>query len=135
MRTFLATNVFVSADDANSPARQRKAAAVIGALVRSGDAVLSTQVLQEYFAAATRKLKLEPEKARARARALLPLEIVRIDPELILSAIDLSIAARISSWDALLIVAARSANCARILTEDLSDGQVIDGVRVENPFK
>lgn len=135
MRTFLDTNVFVYADDANSPAKQRKAAAVIGALVRSGDAVLSTQVLQEYFATATRKLKLEPEKARARVRALLPLEIVRIDPELILSAIDLSIAARISSWDALLIVAARSANCARILTEDLSDGQVIDGVRVENPFK
>jgi predicted nucleic acid-binding protein len=37
-------------------------------------------------------------------------------------------------WDALIIAAARKAGADRILTEDLNTGQVISGVRIENPF-
>ena len=36
--------------------------------------------------------------------------------------------------DALIITAAASANCNEILTEDLNHGQVIQGVRIKNPF-
>ena len=39
-----------------------------------------------------------------------------------------------SQRDALIVRAAASAGCVRLLTEDLNHGQVIDGVRVENPF-
>lgn len=135
MRTFLDTNVFVYAEDHSVPSKRREAQAIIEQLASSGEAVISTQILQEYFAVATRKLKMTPEQARARVRAMLSLETVRIDPELIMSAIDLSIIARISSWDALLVAAARTASCSRILTEDLADNQVIEGVRIENPFR
>jgi len=41
---------------------------------------------------------------------------------------------RIGFWDALIIAAARKAGADRILSEDLNAGQVIAGVRVENPF-
>ncbi|MGH3870407.1 MAG: hypothetical protein ACRDSR_02665 [Pseudonocardiaceae bacterium] len=37
--------------------------------------------------------------------------------------------------DALVIESARQAGCRRILTEDLSHGQVIRDVVVENPFQ
>jgi len=42
--------------------------------------------------------------------------------------------AQLSLWDAMIIEAARQAGCDRVLTEDLSDGQVVSGVRIENPF-
>jgi predicted nucleic acid-binding protein len=41
----------------------------------------------------------------------------------------------ISIWDAMLVAAAVRARCRVIYTEDLSDGQVIRGVRVVNPFR
>lgn len=42
--------------------------------------------------------------------------------------------ARISFWDALIVAAALKAGAGRILSEDLNAGQVISGVRIENPF-
>jgi hypothetical protein len=41
---------------------------------------------------------------------------------------------RIGFWAALMIAAARKAGADRILSEDLNAGQVIAGMRVENPF-
>jgi predicted nucleic acid-binding protein len=40
-----------------------------------------------------------------------------------------------SSWDFLIVVAAESAHCGKLWTEDLNDGQVIRSVRIENPLK
>lgn len=36
--------------------------------------------------------------------------------------------------DTNVVKAASSSACRRLLTEDLNHGQVIDGVRIENPF-
>ncbi len=58
-----------------------------------------------------------------------------VDVPLVLAAMDISREARISLGDALMIEAARQANCWRILTEDLSHGQMIRNVTVENPFQ
>ncbi|MBR6733799.1 MAG: hypothetical protein IKL96_05300 [Kiritimatiellae bacterium] len=38
-------------------------------------------------------------------------------------------------YDVLLLAAAESAGCDKILTEDLNDGQVYCGITAENPFK
>ncbi len=37
--------------------------------------------------------------------------------------------------DALVVRSASAAGCGRLLSEDMQDGQVIDGVRIENPFR
>ncbi|PYQ60739.1 MAG: hypothetical protein DMF53_16455, partial [Acidobacteria bacterium] len=42
---------------------------------------------------------------------------------------------RLSWWDALIVSAARSAECPYLLTEDLQHGQDLDGVRVVSPFR
>ncbi|MBW2208914.1 MAG: hypothetical protein JRG79_18575 [Deltaproteobacteria bacterium] len=55
-------------------------------------------------------------------------------PEIVKDAIDCSILNRLSLWDALIVVAAESARCEKIWTENLNDGQIIRGVRVENPL-
>ena len=54
-RAFLDTNVLVYADDADAGPKRETAQALVVAALATGDAVISTQVLQEYFAVATRK--------------------------------------------------------------------------------
>ena len=41
---------------------------------------------------------------------------------------------RIAVWDAMIIEAARSAGCDRVLTEYLQAGQDFDGITIDNPF-
>ena len=64
------------------------------------------------------------------------LELVILDIELILQAIDCSILSKMSFWDALIVVSARARGCKTLLSEGLSHAQLINGVRVQkNPFK
>ncbi len=136
-KSFVDTNVVVYAADEN-PAYRAKRDAAVELLAREPESlVLSTQVLQEFYHVVTRRLAkpLDPGRAAAAARALTKIDVVAADAELVLAAIDTSRSAQISIWDALIIEAAHQAECERVLTEDLSDGQVIRGVRVENPFR
>jgi len=95
---------------------------------------VSTQVLQEFYGAATRKLGHDPLAAKQVVQRIALNELVLINVTHIEAAIDLSVLNRISFWDALLFAAANAANCSAILTEDLSPGSVIGGVRVLSPF-
>jgi predicted nucleic acid-binding protein len=52
----------------------------------------------------------------------------------VLDAIGLHTQAKIGFWDAMVAIAAADAECDVLWTEDLSDGQLIHGVRVRNPF-
>jgi predicted nucleic acid-binding protein len=62
------------------------------------------------------------------------IEVVQNGSAIIERGIDISIISQVSFWDALLIAAAESAHCAELITEDLNDGQIIDGVKIKNPF-
>lgn len=42
--------------------------------------------------------------------------------------------AQLSYWDALIIEAAVSAGCSRVLTEDMNRSSMIRGVKIANPF-
>jgi len=133
-RVFVDTNVFVYADDRSARTKRVRARTVLSELIRAKRAVVSTQVMQEYFAAAIKKLGLSPERARIRVERLGRLDVVLIRPELILGAIDLCRLHALSFWDALVVRSASAAGCGRLLSEDMQDGQTIDGVRIENPF-
>ena len=97
--------------------------------------VISTQVLQEFYVAATAKLGADPLLVKDILRSLERLETVVVSPMLIKEAIDCSLINRLSFWDALIVVTAESAHCEILWTEDLNHGQVIRGVRIENPLK
>lgn len=133
-RVFVDTNVLIYADDDDSPDKRDRCRALLRSLIADGRAVVSTQVLQEYFVVATRKLGLGAEAARARVEALSRLDVVLIRPELVLSAIDLHRLHSISLWDALVVRCAAAARCAVLATEDLQHGRVLEGVRIESPF-
>ena len=42
---------------------------------------------------------------------------------------------QLSFWDGLVLAAARRAHAPTILSEDLSEGQNYNGIRVQNPFR
>lgn len=133
MSTFLDTNVVVYAFDRADPARQRTAIAV---LTGGGRLVVSTQVLLEAWWVLTRKLEspLDEDRAREVIDQLCCLPVVATDAELVRRAIDTGRRFRIAVWDALIVEAARSGGCRRLVSEDLQPGMDFDGVVVENPF-
>lgn len=135
-RTFLDSNVLVYSVD-ESPAEKAKHERATDLLSAQPESlVVSTQVLQEFYVVTTRKLKrpLSEELAARAVRGIAKLDVVGVDVPLVLSAVDTSRTARVSLWDALIIEAASRAGCERVLSEDLNAGQVIRGVRIENPF-
>jgi len=102
----------------------------------AGRALLSTQVLQEFYVSVTRKLAvpLDSESAEAVVRNLSVLPVIRIDIEKILAAIGRSRRMNVSFWDSLIIEAALAGGATRLFSEDLQHGRAIDGLRIENPF-
>jgi len=133
-KAFLDTNVLAYASDADSPGKQRIARELMASLARSASACVSTQVLQEFYVTATRKLGVEPLQAKRILRTFRGMEIVTVEPDDVEHAVDGSILWQMSFWDALIIVAARKSHCGVVYTEDLSDGQTIDGIEIRNPF-
>ena len=134
--TFVDTNVLVYAHDASEAVKQPLARAVLDRLWAQRSGTLSTQILQEFYNTATRKLA--PPMTRAEAREIVELysawPTVVIDPALILTASRVEEDHQLSFWDALVVEAARVAGADRLLTEDMQNGRVIEGVRIENPF-
>ena len=133
-KTFLDTNILVYAVDQEAAPRRDASRKAIESIVADGSGVISTQVMQEFYVAATRKLGMPPLAAKIVLKTFAVFEIVQVSPELIQDAIDCAVLNTLSFWDALIIAAAASAGCARVYTEDLNAGQTVLGVAIENPL-
>jgi predicted nucleic acid-binding protein len=95
---------------------------------------MSLQILQEYFVTVTRKYGVDPASARRKVELFAAFDVVEPALTDVLSAIDLHRLRNLSYWDALVVHCARQAGCEQVLSEDMQHGQVIDGVRIVNPF-
>jgi predicted nucleic acid-binding protein len=132
-RRFFDTNVLVYAHAAEDPNKRKLSRKLLSVHLGDQTAVFSTQVLQEYFVAATR-IGLPAELAQQHVATYAQANIVQVTPELILAAIDLHRLHRLSFWDALIVRSARAGGCSVVLSEDMTHGETYEGVRVENPF-
>ena len=132
---FFDTNVLVYADDQSAAAKRESAIHLIAEHLRQGTAVISLQVLQEYFAAVTCKLGVPAEIAQQKVEILTRATVVRLNEFDLIAAIELHRLRRIAFWDALIVHAARSAGCALLYSEDELGGGRIGDLRVVNPFK
>jgi predicted nucleic acid-binding protein len=133
---FVDTNVLLYADDladAGKHARARDWLAVLW-LRRSGR--VSTQVLNEYYANATRKLQppMPQGDARAEVRRYQHWKPWAIDHQTVETAWAVEARFQVNWWDALVVAAAVHQGCRYVLTEDLQHGQQIDSVQILNPF-
>ena len=135
MSAFIDTNVLLYADDQSAGPKTDVARSLLRRCMIERTGVLSTQVLQEYYVNATKKLGLEPVAARARIELYQALDVISITPALVLAAVDLHRLETISFWDALIVRAAEQAGCDTLYSEDLQAGRRYGPVRVVNPFE
>jgi len=133
-RHFLDSNILIYTDDHDAPEKQERSLELFEELRSSGLGVVSTQVLQEYFVTATRKLGVPAEIARRKVELFARLDVVQINLDMILGAIDFHRLHRFSFWDSLIIRAAIAGGCLKFLTEDLQHQQRIEGLEIINPF-
>ncbi len=132
---FVDTNVAVYAWDRSDP-RRAVAAALLPELLEAGRLRVSVQVLREFFVTVTRKVKvpLSVDDALLALEDLAAGGVQAEDEPMIRHAVTLQRDHRLSFWDALIVAAALRAGARTLYTEDLDDGQVIEGLRVVNPF-
>ncbi len=131
---FFDSNILVYTDDASAPKKRRVALDLLEQHQAEGTAVYSVQVLQEYFSVATRKLGVDPGIAQRKVEVLARGFIVRLTEHDVIAAIELHRLRQIAFWDALIVHAARAANCRTLFSEDLLGGGQIGNLRVVNPF-
>lgn len=136
MTIFTDTNVLVYARDAGEPEKQPMAREWIDCLWETGQGRLSVQVLNEYYVTVTRKLKpgMSLGDAQADIDDLMRWKPVSTTAALVKRAWEVEARFGMQYWDALIVAAAQQIGCRHLLTEDLQDGQELDGVVVVNPF-
>jgi predicted nucleic acid-binding protein len=134
-RVFVDTNVWVYAVDDDEPSKQARARAVLDPATPDR-LVTSAQVLGEFYVTVTRKFQrtVSPETADRMVERMARLPVVDISADRVRAAVAGSRTWDVSYWNALILVSAQAADCSRLLSEDLAEGRVYDGVRVENPF-
>jgi len=131
---FTDTNVFIYAVDAADPTKQAAAQAWRRWLWETNRGRLSFQVLQEFYVKATQKWPPARDEVRSELRDLLTWEPIPADAHLLERAWSIQDRYGLSFWDALIVAAAKTADCRYLLTEDLQPDQEIEGVLVVNPF-
>jgi predicted nucleic acid-binding protein len=134
-KIFVDTNILVYSLDEYNPEKRKKCREFLKTLTGDLRGVISTQVMQEFYVASTSKLGADVLIVKDILHSFERFEIIIITPEIIREAIDCSIINKLSFWDALIVIAAENAKCEKLWSEDLNHGQVIRGVRVENPLR
>lgn len=135
---FIDTNVFIYHLDASDPRKHQTAERIVRDALETGNACISSQVVQECLNVALRKAEvtLPLEGVRAYLDAvLLPLMQVGTSEALYHRALDVRARWHYSFYDALVIAAALMAGCHTLLSEDLQHSQQLDGLTIVDPFR
>lgn len=135
-REFVDANVLVYAYDVSAGRKKTAAEGLVAQVWQTGNGCVSVQVLQEFFVTVTGKVAepLSVEEAAERVREFAAWTVFAPGAEDVLRAIALQRQTKLNFWDAMIVHAAAELGCDVLWTEDLSEGQVIRGVRIRNPF-
>jgi predicted nucleic acid-binding protein len=129
-QNFFDTNVLIYAfSEAGVRTRQAE-------LLLAGGGLISVQVLNEFVSVLRRKQQRSWEEIQLFCRELLvccpepaPLTVATHQ-----MAVGICSRSNLSFYDGLIVAAAAENGCSTLWSEDLQDGQMIEGVRIENPF-
>jgi predicted nucleic acid-binding protein len=134
---FVDSNILVYARDASEPEKQPIAQNWMTALWSREAGRTSIQTLNEFFVTVTAKLSpgLSSEEAWADVESLFAWSPLSIDPSLLQKGKTVQETFQLSWWDSLIVAAGHIQKCTILLSEDLQDGQDLDGLIVLNPFR
>ncbi len=135
MPPFIDTSVLVYFVDADEPEKQEISRRLVWEHLAEGAGTTSVQVLREFFWSSRRlRTPVSHETASEAVEYLAKFSPLQEDASMVLEAVRRTQKISISLWDALIVEAVLKAGADRLFTEDLQHGQVIEGMRVENPF-
>ena len=131
-RAFLDTNIFVYLySDTNHEKRQHLMDAI-----NVYDRVVSTQVLNEFCSVCIRKMKLPLWDIKLAIEEICDTcELLKISDTTVMKALNIHEKYKYSYYDSLIIASALEHECQYLLSEDMADGQVIEGqLTIQNIF-
>lgn len=141
MSALVDTNVLVYRFDPREPAKQQAARILLREGLEREMLRIPHQAIVEFVQAVTRPLRkggpglmTRPEALREAEELLVQFEILYPVEPLVRTAIRGAATYQLSWLDAHLWAYAEHYGVDEILTEDLSDGQLIGSVRIRNPF-
>jgi predicted nucleic acid-binding protein len=137
-KAFIDSNIFIYRYDPRDPRKQSAADELISTLAVEGEAVISYQVIQEFFNFALAKAasRMTADDAQSYlAITFRPLQLVPPSFALVSDAIRIQERYRLSWYDSLIVSAAQQAGCHTLYSEDLQHGQQFGAVTVRDPFR
>ena len=134
---FIDTNLLVYAYDNQAGQKQTAAKHILNRLWAERTGCLSIQVLQEFYVVVTKKLSnpISAEQAMQIIADLGQWQVHQPAVADVLGAIQIQTKHKLSFWDSLIIRSAKQLKCGIIWTEDLNDGQRIEGCLIQTPFR
>jgi len=136
-RAFLDTNILLYCFDRVNYKKALTANEILKHALLARSAVISFQVVQEFFNVALKG----PNPALTISEAdpyfttvLVPLLAVHSSPKLYSRALQLKARYQFAWYDSLIVAGALESGCNTLLTEDMQHGMRIDNLRIENPF-
>lgn len=135
MRIALDTNILGYIEGVNGDERKQEAFDLVGQLPDES-IVIPDQVLLELFNVLVRKAGWTRAAARTTtARWIGGYQPAATSSELLIPAMDLAVRYGFQIFDAMILAAAAQAKCGLLLTEDMHDGFMWNGVTITNPFR
>lgn len=131
---FVDTNILLYADDGVDESKRQRARLWLDHLWLTHRGRLSTQVLNEYYVNAVRKLHMSQGDARAKVRRMQLWQPWQIDHQTVEAAWGVEARHGFSFWDSLIVAAAMQAGCGHLITEDMQHGQRVESLTILNPF-
>ncbi|MBR1870874.1 MAG: PIN domain-containing protein [Kiritimatiellae bacterium] len=132
---FLDTNILTYASTTQDMAKRGSAQRLLNDLYYNLDGCISMQVLRELANVLFKKFSLPASEVRRIVTGFSTLPCVEETRETLDRAISIKERYGLQFYDSLIVASAAEASCTTLYSEDLSDGMVYDGVRIENPFR
>ena len=136
MPQFLDTNILLYSISRNPSESWKRDRAI--ALLDDDSSAVSIQVLQEFYVQATRSTRSDAichDLAAGLVESWTRFRVQDMTLDVLRNALRIRRESGFSFWDSAVVAAAVALGCDRVYTEDLTEGQVVDGVTVVNPFR
>lgn len=128
-------NIFFYAVDQRDAEKHRRCVDILNAAADAGLGCAALQALGEFCYAVARKGMLTRREAAAAAKDWASVfEPIAASERAFDAALHWWSEERLSWWDALLVATAAQAGVTALISEDLHDGAIYDGVEIINPF-
>ncbi|WP_089729972.1 PIN domain-containing protein [Candidatus Thiosymbion oneisti] len=128
---FVDSNIWLYAFMSAESKKTKKAEEIIS----NSNIILSTQIINEICVNLIKKAGYsEPEIQQAIKNIYGYYQVVPIDEETIIEASIIRSTHQLSYWDSLVVVSAITSKCTILYSEDMQHNQIVQGVKIVNPF-